>query len=345
MIEITEGNLLKEGAEALVNTVNCVGVMGKGIALQFKMAFPKNFNEYKKVCDSGELFPGRLHIYETGSLVNPKYIINFPTKRHWKGKSDIDIITLGLKTLKKEIKRLNIKSIAIPPLGCGSGGLKWDEIRTLIENLLCDLKDVNIKLYAPIGAPEASTMPVGSKIPNMTLGRALIIKLMEKYAIPGYQLTLLEIQKLAYFLQESGEDLSLRYVKYSFGPYASNLNHVLQSINGHYINGYGDGSRSCKIYLLPGASELAAKTLKNRVDSLKRLEKVHELIKGFENPYGMELLATVHWVLKNNKVGGGTLSEDDTIKNVFAWNVRKKNIFNSNHIAIARNRIIEENWV
>ncbi|MEE9442168.1 MAG: macro domain-containing protein [candidate division Zixibacteria bacterium] len=343
MIKIKKGNLLKAETEALVNTVNCVGVMGKGIALQFKMAFPENFKTYKKACDAGELLPGKLHIYETASFINPKYIINFPTKRHWKGKSDINTIVLGLKNLREDILRLKIKSIAIPPLGCGNGGLNWNEIQPLIKSFLGDLENISIMLFAPLGAPEASTMPVGSKRPKMTLGRALIIKLMEKYAIPGYKLTLLEIQKLAYFLQDSGENLRLGYSKSSFGPYASNLNHVLQRINGHYINGYGDRSRSTKIYLLSGASELATKTLSDMTDSLERLEKVHNLIEGFENPYGMELLATVHWVLKDNT--DGILSNAETVEKVFAWNDRKKKIFNSEHIAIARKRLIDEKWV
>ncbi|MGC9326467.1 MAG: macro domain-containing protein, partial [Candidatus Hinthialibacter sp.] len=122
MIEYKAGDILSEEVQALVNTVNCVGVMGRGIALQFKNAFPKNYEEYVKACDRRELQPGRVLVYETGTLTFPQYIINFPTKRHWRGKSRIEDIESGLKALVQEIRRRDIQSIAIPPLGCGLGG-------------------------------------------------------------------------------------------------------------------------------------------------------------------------------------------------------------------------------
>src|SRR3990172_5088062 len=127
MIEYTKGNLLVADAEALVNTVNCVGYMGKGIALQFKQAFPANFMAYEKACHAHDVKPGHMFIFETGSMVNPRYIINFPTKRHWRGKSRVGDIESGLQTLIEEVKRLGIHSIAVPPLGSGLGGLDWNK--------------------------------------------------------------------------------------------------------------------------------------------------------------------------------------------------------------------------
>ncbi|MFN6570416.1 macro domain-containing protein [Dendronalium sp. ChiSLP03b] len=201
MIEFKQGNLLEENAEALVNTVNNVGVMGKGIALQFKQAYPENFRQYEKACRAGEVQPGQMFTVSTDSLFNPKYIINFPTKRHWKSKSKIEDIKSGLVALVAEVQRLGITSIAIPPLGCGNGGLNWLEVKPLIESAFAQLPHVQVIIFEPSGAPAAENMQIATKKPNITRGRALIIHLLEAYGIPGYELTKLEIQKLAYFLQ------------------------------------------------------------------------------------------------------------------------------------------------
>ena len=168
MIELTTGNLLETNTEALVNTVNCVGVMGKGIALQFKQAYPDNFRAYEQACRAGEVQLGRMLTFSTGTLVNPKYIINFPTKRHWKGKSRIEDINRGLIALIDEVQRLEITSIAVPPLGCGNGGLNWSDVRPLIEAAFASLPHVRVLLYAPIGAPDAEAMPVRTTKPRVT---------------------------------------------------------------------------------------------------------------------------------------------------------------------------------
>ncbi|MEA5583638.1 macro domain-containing protein [Nodularia harveyana UHCC-0300] len=173
MMEFKQGNLLEEKAEALVNTVNNVGVMGKGIALQFKQAYPENFRQYEKACRAGEVEPGKMFTVSTGSLFNPRYIINFPTKRHWKSKSKIEDIKTGLVALVAEIQKLGITSIAIPPLGCGNGGLNWLEVKPLIESAFAQLPNVQIIIFEPSGAPVAEKMQVATKKPNMTRGRAL----------------------------------------------------------------------------------------------------------------------------------------------------------------------------
>src|SRR5665213_2229152 len=192
MIRQAKGNLLEDSAEALVNTVNCVGFMGKGIALQFKRAFPDNFSEYAKACRADRLVPGTMLIHRTGKLVNPLYVINFPTKRHWRGKSRLDDIKSGLIALVSDIRRLGIRSVAVPPLGCGNGGLNWQTVRPLIEKAFGELPDVDVRLYAPVGAPNAATMPVRTKHPSMTRARALLLMLMSEYQQSAYRLTLLE---------------------------------------------------------------------------------------------------------------------------------------------------------
>ncbi len=149
MIEITTGDLLEADAEALVNTVNCVGVMGRGIALQFKKAFPQNFDAYKAACDRKALLPGRMLVVDLNPLQWPRYVINFPTKRHWKGRSRLQDIQGGLAALVNEVRARNIRSIAIPPLGCGLGGLNWDVVRPMIERAFAELPDVRVVLYGP----------------------------------------------------------------------------------------------------------------------------------------------------------------------------------------------------
>lgn len=155
MIDFKQGNLLEEKAEALVNTVNCVGVMGKGIALQFKQAFPENFHQYEKACRAGEVVVGRMFTVQTGSIFYPRFIINFPTKRHWRGKSKIEDIESGLVALIAEVRRLSINSIAIPALGCGNGGLNWVAIKPIIASAFTELPDVKVVIFEPSVAAAA----------------------------------------------------------------------------------------------------------------------------------------------------------------------------------------------
>ncbi|MFB2978315.1 macro domain-containing protein [Microseira sp. BLCC-F43] len=344
MIEFKQGNLLEEKAEALVNTVNCVGVMGKGIALQFKQAFPENFRQYEKACRAGEVKPGRMFTVQTGNIFYPRYIINFPTKRHWRGKSKIEDIKSGLVALVAEVRQLGINSIAIPPLGCGNGGLNWAAIKPLIESAFTELPDVQVVIFEPSVAPAAEKIRVATPTPNMTRARALFISLLELYGIPGYRLTKLEIQKLAYFLQIAGEPLKLRYVKHQYGPYAENLYHVLQRLEGHYIRGYGDGTTgNAEIYVLPAGREAAQSFLEKEPDAQKRLERVSRLIDGFETPYGLELLATVHWVAQEEPKAAK--DSQVAIALVHQSSDRKRQIFTEQHIRKAWQRLDQENWI
>jgi len=343
MIDLTQGNLLEADVEALVNTVNCVGVMGKGIALQFKHAFPDNFRQYKRACRAREVRLGQMFIVATGQLNNPKYIINFPTKNHWRGKSRIEDIESGLAALVCDVERLNIRSIAIPALGCSNGGLEWSDVASRITAAFENIPTVKALLYEPFGAPEATSMPVATDKPALTRARALLLKLFELYRIPGYRLTLLEIQKLAYFLQESGEPLRLRYVKHKYGPYADNLNHVLQRLEGHYLRGYGDRSGKADIHLLSTVTDEAESVLADDREALERLKRVGCLIEGFETPAGMELLATVHWVMVHDLGAAADLSI--TIASVQRWSQRKRELFSPNQIGKAWQRLHDEHWL
>jgi O-acetyl-ADP-ribose deacetylase (regulator of RNase III) len=347
MIRKVKGNLFEAEAEALVNTVNTVGVMGKGIALQFKRAFPENFKAYEKACEAGEVQPGKMFVFDLGGLYRTRYIINFPTKRDWKHKSRMVDIESGLDALVGEIRTREIRSIALPPLGCGNGGLDWGEVYPLIVNKLGPLADVDVQVFEPSGAPKPEAMVDRTERPNMTLGRAALLGLMGRYEAPGYDylLSLLEIQKLTYFMQEAGEPMKLEFAKGAYGPYADNLRHVLKHIESHFIVGFGDGKNKpgTAIKAKPEALAEAEAFLKKEPATLERFERVTRLIEGFETPFGMELLSSVHWCAVHDWNGNGTL--DDVTHCVQSWNARKARLFGTERIRLAWDRLKEERWL
>jgi len=344
MIEYATGNLLKADAQALVNTVNCVGVMGKGIALQFKQAYPAMAKAYAQACERGEVEPGRMHVWGSEQLQGPRYVINFPTKRHWRGKSKIEDVASGLKALIETIRSCEIESVAVPPLGCGYGGLDWDDVRPMIESAFEPLPEVRVLVYGPKGAPAVEERVIRTACPDLTAARALFIAAIDRYAQFSYAVTQLEIQKLAYFLQEAGEPLRLRVQKGLYGPYADNLNKVLEKLEGHFIHGF-DGNRQPdhEINLAEGAADQARAFLAKHPDSVVRLESVGALIEGFETPYGMELLSSVHFVACHDSPAAQTHQE--ATQRVHGWNVRKQKLFNAQHIGVAWHHLREAGWI
>ncbi len=343
-LELTRGDILKADAEALVNTVNCVGVMGRGIALQFRKAFPENFKAYKSVCDKKNLHPGMMLVYDLNRFQNPRYIVNFPTKRHWKGKSKIEDIESGLEALVKEVTKRNIRSIAIPPLGCGLGGLIWNQVKPMIQKAFDALPDVHVFLYEPAGAPVAEEMVKEKKVPNITVGRAALLGLMNRYlkAVMDPFVSLLEIHKLMYFMQEAGVNLRLNYTKALYGPYAKNLRHVLNLIEGHFISGFADAEDrpDSQIELMPEAANKADHYLGDHYITRERFDRVVDLINGFETPFGMELLSTVHWVVTREDAK----TAEDAIEKTYAWNERKR-MFQEEHIRIAWKILEKKEWL
>ncbi len=344
MIEFRKGNIIFADVEALVNTVNCVGIMGRGIALQFKNVFPDNFHAYEVACKHGKIEPGRMFVYETHSLTNPHYIINFPTKRHWRSKSRLSDIKIGLVSLVAEIKRLNIKSIAVPPLGSGLGGLDWNKVRSLIVDSLSELSNLRVIVYEPLGTPDPDKIVRSTKAPRMTPGRAALVGLLDRYlrGLMEPYVSLLELHKLMYFLQEAGEPLKLSYVKAPHGPYADNLRQVLTRVEGYLIAGYGAGGDSPekRIELVPGAVKEAEEFLESHDNTLERFNKVVNLTEGFETPIGLELLATVHWVVTQEHVS----NIDDLVTRIYAWDERKRR-FSIDQIKLAWNVLREKGWI
>jgi O-acetyl-ADP-ribose deacetylase (regulator of RNase III) len=310
MITFTEGNLLDAKAEALVNTVNTVGVMGKGIALMFKEAFPENLRAYIAACKKGELKVGKVFVTERQNWVGgPKWIINFPTKQHWRNPSRIEWIEEGLKDLKRFIVGNNVRSVALPPLGSGNGGLDWQDVRALIEATLGDLKDVNVIVYEPTARYQ--NVAKASGVEQLTSARALVAELVRRYSVLGFECTLLEIQKLAYLLQRqiivSGMEspLKLEFHADKFGPYAPSLGHLLNSLDGSYLHcekRVADASVLDTIWFENSKKDVVITFLKSTdAKSFQpALDQTTELIDGFEFPLGLELLSTVDWLLSHD---------------------------------------------
>ena len=210
MIKQVHGNLLDADIDALVNTVNTVGVMGKGIALQFKNAYPGNFKVYRDACKRSEVHLGEMFVFDAGQLVRLRWIINFPTKQHWKSPSRLKDIESGLEDLRRVLVDLGVSSVAVPPLGCGNGGLSWSDVLPLIERKLDGL-DVAVLIYPPDGAPHANEMKNRTPRPALTPGKAALVAMLSRYTAPAVGATVVEVQKLMYFLQSAGQPLQLNY--------------------------------------------------------------------------------------------------------------------------------------
>ncbi len=310
MIRFTTGNLLDAHTEAVVNTVNTVGVMGKGIALMFKETYPANFREYAAACKLGEVRTGKMFVTERPAILGPpRWIINFPTKEHWRGKARLEWIRSGLEDLEKSIREKNIRSIAVPPLGCGNGGLDWKDVRPLIERRLGDLPNVDIVVFEPTEAYQNVAKPTG--IETLTPARALIAELVRRYWILGIECSILEIQKLAWFLEREivaeglPNELNLQFVAHRYGPYAARLQHLLDYLDGSYLRSQvriPDAKPRDVIAFNDEKKERVSLYLRTEAAAYAgALDRVSRRIDGFESPLGMELLATVDWLLHEGR--------------------------------------------
>jgi O-acetyl-ADP-ribose deacetylase (regulator of RNase III) len=346
LIREAEGNLLTADVDALVNTVNTVGVMGKGIALQFKRAYPDMFRAYERAAKAGELAPGRVQVWETGALDGPRFIINFPTKRHWRGPSRLSYIRDGLDHLAEVIAEREIRSIALPPLGCGNGGLNWADVKPLIEERLGQLP-IDIVVYPPTRTPAAATMVERRKAPRLTAGRTALLKIMEAYQDGTLEApSIIETQKLMYFLQEAGEPLRLRFVKGRYGPYADNLRHVLAELEGHFIVGLGDGSarvNEAEPLRLLEAGWRAAEAADLSYETEARISRVLALSEGYATAYGLELLASTHWVATHER--SPSADPKEIIDQVREWSPRKGRLFSEEHVTHAWNSLVQHGWL
>lgn len=347
MIRAMHGNLLADDADALVNTVNTVGVMGKGIALQFKRAYPEMFTCYAKAAKRGEIQPGRVHVWQTEALSGPQFIINFPTKRHWKAPARLEDVEAGLEDLVRVVRDLEISSIAIPPLGAGLGGLDWEHVSARIRAAFAPLEEgVDVRVYEPAGAPAARDIVTRTAAPRLTAVRAALLHLMSAYHEASWAWpSPIEIQKLAYFLQEAGEPLRLEYAKAPYGPYADALRKTLRELEGHYILGYGDGTArpldAGPIEVTVAAKPALRGTAETSPGTTEHLHKVLDLISGFEGTYDLELLASVHWAATHE----GAMTPTEASMLIRRWTARKATLFGVEDVRIAWTALDQGGWM
>jgi O-acetyl-ADP-ribose deacetylase (regulator of RNase III) len=238
------------------------------------------------------------------------------------------------------LEEYDVESLALPPLGCGLGGLNWSEVRPAIEAALSDLP-IRTLVFEPVGAPAPEVMRERRQRPRMTAPRAALIWLLSRYLAPGESASPLEVQKLLYFLQEAGEPLRLKFEKRRYGPYADAIRHTVVRLEGHYVSGFGDGTGLAAIHLLPGAESEVEAFLRGHPATSERYDRVAHLIAGFETPYGLELLATSHWVATRE----GAADSSKAAELIRAWSDRKGRLFTDDHLAVAWRRLEDEGWL
>jgi O-acetyl-ADP-ribose deacetylase (regulator of RNase III) len=355
MIRFTQGNLLEAKTEALVNTVNTVGVMGKGIALMFKERFTENYRLYSAACKAGEVETGKMHVTAVNELTGPRWIVNFPTKRHWRSPSQLVWITEGLRDLRRFLLENNVRSVAIPPLGAGNGGLKWPEVREQIVEELNDL-DVDVLVFEP--THQYLNVAKRTGVEKLTPARALIAELVRRYWVLGMECSLLEIQKLAWFLERAIEKLpdtenplKLNFVAHKYGPYANRLEHLLDNLDGSYLHcdkRISDAGIDDVVWFDEGRKAFLQTYLKTEAKEFSSaLERTAELIDGFESPFGMELLATVDWLLSQRAVPPNVPAIRAALK---LWDggsgaaARKTNLFDDHALDIALKRLTSSSF-
>lgn len=341
MIKYTKGNLLDSNSEALVNTVNTVGVMGKGIALQFKNRFPNNYNIYRDACRTGSLRTGQVLVVQEGDLLNQRTIINFPTKAHWKNKSEYSYIETGLIALKSAIEKHQINSIAIPPLGCGNGGLDWGVVKIMIEEKLNDLP-IDICIYEPNNDIKEILQKedTGKARVRLTPAKAMLLYLLFAYESNGEQSSLFVVNKLAYFLQRKGEELRLKFEAHHYGPYAVQLNHMLLPLNGTFLKGMEQNEIKPfeTIYLNYDRYDEVMHYIDQNLNATQkqRLNDVISFLNRFESPFALELLATVDYLMEEIR----TSDPNTILKHISDWSNRKISLFKPSQVQIAVDHIM-----
>lgn len=343
MIQYCKGNILQAHAQALVNTVNTIGVMGKGIALQFRETFPENYKDYKEAAANDELRIGKMFIHKTNRFDGVEYIINFPTKKEWFKPSSYSYVEEGLIDLVNVIKELNITSIAIPPLGCGNGRLNWGKVKVMIEEHLAALEAVQVFLYEPDeNVKEILRNESSKKEVKLTDARAALLYVLFHYEAMGEMTSLFSANKLSYFLQRFGiKQLKLKFAPHHYGPYSNQVDHLMRTLNGNYLSG------------LEQMEAKAFEPLKlnynkyNEVNSyfeteLSNSEKssiqmVITLVMNYQSSLSLEALASVDSILNespNNSI-------DEVYQKITTWSERKKKEFDRSHVEKAYNHLMK----
>ncbi|MGE7648782.1 type II toxin-antitoxin system antitoxin DNA ADP-ribosyl glycohydrolase DarG [Peribacillus frigoritolerans] len=334
MLHFINGNLFDRShkVDAIINTVNCFGVMGKGIALEFKNRYPQNFDLYKQVCKNKELTPGKMLTVSNEDQSYPKYIINFPTKNHWRHPSKIEYIENGLTALIEDIKLYSIKSIAMPALGCGNGGLNWEEVKKVIIQALTPLEKVDFYIYEPTNIK--SKKEKGKSNIRLTKQRKLLLLLINHLNSTQYKntVTYLEVNYLAYIAQFSGAELKLQFELTGKGPLDFSVNKLMVLLaSNDFIR--TENNKENENLILINKKKFNSKNVLKDEELLVTYTKVIELINGFETKERLTALAITIWYFsKDEKL-------NKLFSNVQSWvNTHNKNISDS-QIREAINRV------
>jgi O-acetyl-ADP-ribose deacetylase (regulator of RNase III) len=338
MIKYVVGNVLESSASVLVNTVNTVGVMGKGIALQFKNTFPNNFRAYSQACKAGDIAIGKLFMsMDSNITTGEKLIINFPTKTDWRKPSEYSYIEAGLIDMVRIIKEKSIKSIALPPLGAGNGGLDWERVKKIIENILSSLDDVEIYIYEPTNKIKEYLKKERVKL---TDARAMLLAVLYDLVKNGEYVSEFSSEKVCYFMQRFGakQYFRLNFEPNFYGPYSGKVRYVLNVLNGSYIMGYSDMNKKPfePLILAGDGYESVVKYLENKSHLNEIVQKTTRFLTGFYSDFALELLSSIDYIIcKEN-----TFDKKIICENLNQWNDRKRSIFsNQNYIDISINHL------
>jgi O-acetyl-ADP-ribose deacetylase (regulator of RNase III) len=336
MIHFITGDIFESDADALVNTVNLVGVMGKGVALQFKKRFPRNYKLYQIACKERTIDIGKLFVTEEEDVFGKRIIINFPTKTDWRKSSEYCYVEKGLDDLVRVITQYGIKSVALPPLGAGNGGLNWEKVKQIIVDKL-QFSNVDFYVYEPNSIIREQLKKERVKL---TRARALMLYLLYDLVRHGEFVSEFSSEKICYFLQKfGGRNLfNLDYEARYYGPYSGKVKYVLNVLNGSYVMGYSDMNKKPfdNISLVADGYP----DVKSMIDNDKELgeiaEKTSRFLDGFYSDFGLELLSSVDYLI--TKYGG--MSIDEIHQHLSEWNHRKSIIFSdSKYIKIAKEHI------
>lgn len=289
MINYTVGNILESNSDAIVNTVNCEGYMGKGIAYQFKIKYPNNNKLYEEACKAGRFKIGSILTFTE----NEKLIINFPTKSEWRRKSEYSYITKGLETLVNLLPKLNVKSIAFPPLGCGNGGLEWNKVKTLITEAVEPFESYfDFTLYEP--SNKINTVTNTKKIPKLNASHVILMHL--KLGLKKFNKT--RLQKSAFFINVFSDEQYFKFNAHNFGPYTHTIDILSRDIK-EYQQYYNFTTEQA---LQSAENTLVSNSLIEKLDKFEEpILKSLSLSNQIESDKELELISTILFILTINK--------------------------------------------
>ncbi|MGF1769615.1 macro domain-containing protein [Enterovibrio makurazakiensis] len=343
MIKYVKGDLFTDSADALVNTVNTVGVMGKGLAFQFKNIYPDNFEAYKLACKAKELRTGKMFVFEIKSSSPSRYVINFPTKEHWRGKSKIEYIENGLQDLVVVARQLSLKSVAIPALGAGLGGLPWSQVERQIKEILSSENSVEWRIYSPTGECKAQEKS------QMTTGRAILLHAIDSYirTTKKGKASELEVQAFVFMLSRKGIKLEgLIFDQFRDTPYSEVLHSYLKKVDGEFL--YLSGASNSPNKTLITIEKKSFIDLKPYVDKKPEYKNIIKnslaALSGYEGQEGLALLSTSLW-LANKQSELGSNYSDEQLADLILDNMPNARAYSKGMVKGAIKRLSEDNWL